>query len=90
MFQGIEMFKRAATVAPVETCLMPRDALIQISYANLILIPAPQSMRLQQYPGHLSPDMTIDTSGNKERHVEKESFPTQLYRHIKVNNTGSD
>ncbi|KAF3852049.1 hypothetical protein F7725_005404 [Dissostichus mawsoni] len=28
--------------------------------------------------------MAIDTSANKDRHVEKESFPTQLYRHIKV------
>lgn len=46
-----------------------------------------QSLRLQQYPDHLSPDVTIDTSGNKERHVEKESFPTQLYRHIKVHRT---
>ncbi|XP_033479262.1 WD40 repeat-containing protein SMU1-like [Epinephelus fuscoguttatus] len=41
------------------------------------------SMRIQGYPGHLSPDMTIDTSANKDRQVEKESFPTQLYRHIK-------
>ncbi|XP_031694088.1 WD40 repeat-containing protein SMU1-like isoform X1 [Anarrhichthys ocellatus] len=41
------------------------------------------SMRIQQYPDHLSPDMTIDTSGNKDRQMEKESFPTQLYRHIK-------
>ncbi|TKS68226.1 WD40 repeat-containing protein SMU1 [Collichthys lucidus] len=41
------------------------------------------SMRLQQYPDNLSPDMNIDTSGNKDRPVEKESFPTQLYRHIK-------
>ncbi|KAM7419299.1 hypothetical protein PAMA_016420 [Pampus argenteus] len=42
------------------------------------------SMRQQQFPGHLSPDMAIDTCGNKERHDEKESAPTQLYRHIKV------
>eukprot|EP00064_Thunnus_orientalis_P000164 superscaffoldBa00000007_g164 len=42
------------------------------------------SMRIQQFAGHLSPDKAIDTCGNKERHVEKESFPTQLYRHIKV------
>ncbi|XP_074486079.1 WD40 repeat-containing protein SMU1-like isoform X2 [Sebastes fasciatus] len=41
------------------------------------------SMRMQQYADQLSPDMTIDTSGNKDRPVEKESFPTQLYRHIK-------
>ncbi|KAG7225852.1 hypothetical protein INR49_014374 [Caranx melampygus] len=41
------------------------------------------SMRLQQYPGHLSPDMPIETNGIKDRHVEKESCPTQLYRHIK-------
>nr|XP_020457759.1 WD40 repeat-containing protein SMU1-like isoform X3 [Monopterus albus] len=41
------------------------------------------SMRLQQYPGHLTTDMTIDMPGNKEKRVEKESFPTQLYRHIK-------
>ncbi|KAF0037372.1 hypothetical protein F2P81_010246 [Scophthalmus maximus] len=42
------------------------------------------SMKIQQDPDHLSPDMTIDTSGNKERHhVEKEICPTQLYRHIK-------
>ncbi|KAI3352406.1 hypothetical protein L3Q82_005366 [Scortum barcoo] len=42
------------------------------------------SMRLQQYPDNLSPEMTINTSGNKERQEEKESFPTQLYRHIKM------
>uniref|UniRef100_A0AAQ5WYD7 WD40 repeat-containing protein SMU1 n=1 Tax=Amphiprion ocellaris TaxID=80972 RepID=A0AAQ5WYD7_AMPOC len=43
-----------------------------------------ESLRLQQYPGHLSPDMAIETSNNnKGRQVEKESFPTQLYRHIK-------
>ncbi|XP_026159547.1 WD40 repeat-containing protein SMU1-like [Mastacembelus armatus] len=42
-----------------------------------------QSMRIQQFSSHLSPDMTIDTSGNKERHGDKECFPTQLYRHIK-------
>ncbi|XP_070684283.1 WD40 repeat-containing protein SMU1-like [Pempheris klunzingeri] len=41
------------------------------------------SMRLQQDPDHLSPDSTIDTVAVKERHAEKESFPTQLYRHIK-------
>ncbi|MED6250542.1 Serine/threonine-protein kinase smu1 [Ataeniobius toweri] len=32
-------------------------------------------------PGYLSPE--IDTSASKEQHVEKERFPTQLYRHIK-------
>uniref|UniRef100_A0A8C9Z4H6 WD40 repeat-containing protein SMU1 n=1 Tax=Sander lucioperca TaxID=283035 RepID=A0A8C9Z4H6_SANLU len=42
-----------------------------------------QSMRIQQYAGHVFPDTTIETSGNKDKHVEKESFPTQLYRHIK-------
>ncbi|XP_062243788.1 WD40 repeat-containing protein SMU1-like isoform X2 [Platichthys flesus] len=41
------------------------------------------SLRLQQLPGQLSPESPIDTCGNKERHVVKESFPTQLYRHIK-------
>ncbi|XP_017271849.1 WD40 repeat-containing protein SMU1 [Kryptolebias marmoratus] len=39
--------------------------------------------RRQQHPGYLSPDTTIDTSGTKEQRVEKETFPTQLYRHIK-------
>ena len=43
----------------------------------------PQSMRIQQFPDQLSPDSTIETSGTK-RLLEKESFPTQLYRHIKV------
>lgn len=42
-----------------------------------------QSMRLQQSPDSLSPDSTIDTSSKRER-PEKESCPTQLYRHIKV------
>uniref|UniRef100_A0A7N6BHY9 Smu-1 suppressor of mec-8 and unc-52 protein homolog n=1 Tax=Anabas testudineus TaxID=64144 RepID=A0A7N6BHY9_ANATE len=41
------------------------------------------TMRLQHCPGQLSPDMAIETSGNKEKHVEKDNFPTQLYRHIK-------
>uniref|UniRef100_A0A3Q0QZA3 WD40 repeat-containing protein SMU1 n=1 Tax=Amphilophus citrinellus TaxID=61819 RepID=A0A3Q0QZA3_AMPCI len=40
-----------------------------------------QSMRI--HTDHLSPDMTIDTTASKERYVEKESFPNQLYRHIK-------
>ncbi|CAG5928516.1 unnamed protein product [Menidia menidia] len=40
-------------------------------------------MRQQQCPGHLSPDVTADTSASKDRHAAKESFPTQLYRHIK-------
>uniref|UniRef100_A0A3Q0QXI8 WD40 repeat-containing protein SMU1 n=1 Tax=Amphilophus citrinellus TaxID=61819 RepID=A0A3Q0QXI8_AMPCI len=39
------------------------------------------SMRI--HTDHLSPDMTIDTTASKERYVEKESFPNQLYRHIK-------
>lgn len=43
-------------------------------------------MKLQQYTDHLSPDMTIDTSACKEKNVEKETFPNQLYRHIKVCN----
>ncbi|KAM3865180.1 WD40 repeat-containing protein SMU1-like [Diretmus argenteus] len=44
-----------------------------------------QVSKVQQPPGHLSPDMAIDMSGIKavEKHVEEESFPTQLYRHIK-------
>lgn len=37
-------------------------------------------MRLQQSPDSLSPDSTIDTSAKRD----KESCPTQLYRHIKV------
>lgn len=41
-------------------------------------------MRQQHYPDRLSPDMTINTSDNKEKHGEKDNFPTQLYRHIKV------
>ncbi|KAL6110718.1 smu1 [Pungitius sinensis] len=41
------------------------------------------SMRIQQYPDQLPTDMTMETSGNKDRGMEKESFPTQLYRHIK-------
>ncbi|XP_076001502.1 WD40 repeat-containing protein SMU1-like [Genypterus blacodes] len=43
-----------------------------------------QSMRLQEHEGNLSPDMCIDTTCSKERNQEvEESFPTQLYRHIK-------
>ncbi|KAK2817082.1 hypothetical protein Q5P01_025273 [Channa striata] len=42
-----------------------------------------QTMRIQHYQGHLSPDTTIETCGTKDRHVERERFPTQLYRHIK-------
>ncbi|KAI4832638.1 hypothetical protein KUCAC02_015600 [Chaenocephalus aceratus] len=41
------------------------------------------SLKIQQCPGNLFSDIAIDTSANKDRHVEKESFPTQLYRHIK-------
>lgn len=44
-----------------------------------------QSMRLQQSPDSLSPDSTIDTSSKRD----KESYPTQLYRHIKVHTTKS-
>ncbi|XP_027872900.1 WD40 repeat-containing protein SMU1-like [Xiphophorus couchianus] len=40
-------------------------------------------MKRQINPGYLSPEMIIDTSTNKEQHAEKESFPSQLYRHIK-------
>ncbi|XP_040042667.2 WD40 repeat-containing protein SMU1 isoform X1 [Gasterosteus aculeatus] len=41
------------------------------------------SMRIQQHADQLPADMTIETSGNQDRGTEKESFPTQLYRHIK-------
>lgn len=41
-------------------------------------------MKIQQHSDQLSPEMTIDMSANKNRHTEKETFPTQLYRHIKV------
>lgn len=41
-------------------------------------------MRIQQHADQLPADMTIETSGNQDRGTEKESFPTQLYRHIKV------
>lgn len=40
-------------------------------------------------PGHLSPDTNMDTAGHKESHPEKERYPTQLYRHIKVAIIGS-
>lgn len=43
-----------------------------------------QSMKIQQNSDQLSPEMTIDTSATKSRLMEKETFPTQLYRHIKV------
>ncbi|KAM8880303.1 WD40 repeat-containing protein SMU1-like isoform 2-T2 [Spinachia spinachia] len=39
------------------------------------------SMRIQQYPDE--PPTDIETSGNQDTEMEKESFPTQLYRHIK-------
>uniref|UniRef100_H3CYZ9 WD40 repeat-containing protein SMU1 n=1 Tax=Tetraodon nigroviridis TaxID=99883 RepID=H3CYZ9_TETNG len=42
-----------------------------------------QSMKIQQNSDQLSPEMTIDTSTNRSRLMEKETFPTQLYRHIK-------
>ncbi|XP_072241162.1 WD40 repeat-containing protein SMU1-like [Leuresthes tenuis] len=41
------------------------------------------SMRRQPFLGFLSPDTTAGTSGSIEQHFVKESFPTQLYRHIK-------
>ncbi|XP_054897158.1 WD40 repeat-containing protein SMU1-like [Poeciliopsis prolifica] len=41
------------------------------------------NIKRQINPGYLSPEITIDTSTNKEQHAEKESFPSQLYRHIK-------
>lgn len=41
-------------------------------------------MKIQQNSDQLSPEMTIETSTNKNRLMEKETFPTQLYRHIKV------
>ncbi|XP_067354168.1 WD40 repeat-containing protein SMU1-like isoform X1 [Channa argus] len=41
------------------------------------------TMRIQHCQGHLSPNATIETCGIKDRRMEKESFPTQLYRHIK-------
>ncbi|XP_034393562.1 WD40 repeat-containing protein SMU1-like [Cyclopterus lumpus] len=42
-----------------------------------------QSMRIQPYADHLPTDTTVDTSVHRDRQTEKESFPTQLYRHIK-------
>ncbi|XP_034044031.1 WD40 repeat-containing protein SMU1 isoform X2 [Thalassophryne amazonica] len=42
-----------------------------------------QALRLQQCQGHLSPHMALEPSRTKDRQVEEESFPTQLYRHIK-------
>uniref|UniRef100_A0A8C5D767 WD40 repeat-containing protein SMU1 n=1 Tax=Gouania willdenowi TaxID=441366 RepID=A0A8C5D767_GOUWI len=43
------------------------------------------SMRLEQFSDNLSPDMASDSSDSSDRLMEKEkeSFPTQLYRHIK-------
>ncbi|XP_029015238.1 WD40 repeat-containing protein SMU1 isoform X2 [Betta splendens] len=41
------------------------------------------TMRQDHCSGHLSPEITIDTSHSKDRHGEKDNFPTQLYRHIK-------
>ncbi|XP_056264741.1 WD40 repeat-containing protein SMU1-like [Pseudoliparis swirei] len=41
------------------------------------------SMRIQPYADHLPPDTTVDTTVHMDRQVEKESFPTQLYRQIK-------
>ncbi|XP_019732318.1 WD40 repeat-containing protein SMU1-like [Hippocampus comes] len=40
------------------------------------------SLRLNS-PESLSPDMTIESPSPKDRHAEKETCPTQLYRHIK-------
>ncbi|XP_061535685.1 WD40 repeat-containing protein SMU1-like [Phycodurus eques] len=40
------------------------------------------SLRLNS-PESLSPEITIETPSNKDRHAEKETCPTQLYRHIK-------
>lgn len=48
-----------------------------------------QSLKIQQNSDQLSPEMTIDTPANKNRLMEKETFPTQLYRHIKVDMTVS-
>lgn len=43
-----------------------------------------QYITRQQSPARISADMIVDSSGKKEQHVEKDSFPTQLYRHVKV------
>ncbi|XP_077460934.1 WD40 repeat-containing protein SMU1-like [Stigmatopora argus] len=40
------------------------------------------SLRLSS-PESLSPELTIESQTNKERDADKETYPTQLYRHIK-------
>ncbi|KAF6733469.1 WD40 repeat-containing protein SMU1 [Oryzias melastigma] len=59
-----------------EVCVVPPSRLIglleQVTYITR-----------QQSPARISADMIVDSSGKKEQHVEKDSFPTQLYRHVK-------
>ncbi|XP_023812907.1 WD40 repeat-containing protein SMU1 [Oryzias latipes] len=59
-----------------EVCVVPPSRLIG-------LLEQVTCMTRQQNPGCISADMIVDSSGKKEQHVEKDSFPTQLYRHIK-------
>ncbi|XP_038128323.1 WD40 repeat-containing protein SMU1 [Cyprinodon tularosa] len=75
--KGSSKEKRRRAIAEAlarEVSVVPPSRLIglleQVSY-----------IRRQINPDYLSPEMTIDTS--KEQRVQKESFPTQLYRHIK-------
>ncbi|XP_056890391.1 WD40 repeat-containing protein SMU1-like isoform X1 [Takifugu flavidus] len=85
--KGSSKEKRRLAIAETlvrEVSVVPPSRLMglleQVSYRHPC---SKQSMKIQPHSDQLSPEMTIDVSANKNRHMEKETFPTQLYRHIK-------
>ncbi|XP_033822962.1 WD40 repeat-containing protein SMU1-like [Periophthalmus magnuspinnatus] len=70
-----EKKRRAIAEAMVkEVCVVPPSRLIG-------LLEQVGTQRVRQYQGHLSPDMGFHSPNNEP--VEEESYPTQLFRHIK-------
>lgn len=75
--KGSSKEKRRREIAEAlvkEVCVVPPSRLMG-------LLEQVSTLRIQHYSGHLSPDMAVDSPNNE--HVEEESCPTQLYRHIK-------